>query len=263
MSDIVTLDIDGHVARVELNRPDKHNALSLELLEALIAVGDRIGGNNAVRAVVLSGAGENFCAGIDTASFRELGAMFASGGAAPQAPSPANLFQRAAWVWREVPVPVVCAVTGVAFGGGLQIALGADIRYAAPAAKLSIMEVKWGLIPDMAISAAARHVMPQDRLRELAYTGRIVDAATALDYGLVTALHDDPLAAAEGLAAEIAGKSPDAIRSMKRLFNEAWEQPLAAALRLEAELQTGVMGGANQLEAINANIEGRAPKFAD
>lgn len=261
MSETVSLCVDAHVAHVELNRPAKHNALSFEMFGELAEVGDRISADASVRAVVLSGAGENFCAGIDTGLFG--GDFDFRTALEPCAPSPANVFQRAAFVWREVPVPVVCAVHGVAFGAGLQLALGADIRYAAPSATLSIMEVKWGLIPDLALSVLARYVSPADMLRELAYTGRVLSAEEAQGAGLVTAVADDPLAKARETAVAIAGRSPDAIRAMKRLFNEAWEMSTEDSLRLEAALQIGVMGGENQREAVAANLERRPPDFRD
>ncbi len=261
MTDSVNLSVDAHVAHVTLNRPDKHNALSFELFQELAAVGDRIAADSSVRAVVLSGAGDNFCAGIDTSLFAtDLDFQDAL---QPVSSSPANVFQRATYVWREVPVPVICAIQGVAYGAGLQLALGADIRYAAPSARLSIMEIKWGLIPDLSISVLARHVIPSDRLRELAYTGRVLQSDEALDAGLVTAVIEDPLAKARETAAAIAERSPDAIRAMKRLFNESTELSAADSLRLEATLQMGVMSGQNQREAVAANVEKRPPKFRD
>ncbi len=165
MGSTVAVEIDAHIANVTLNRPAKKNAVSLEMFAELGEIGNRIAADPAVRAVILSGAGDCFCAGIDTAIFAGNGQGIDAAAMAPQTPSPANLFQRAAYVWREVPVPVICAIRGVAYGAGLQIALGADIRYAAPDARFSIMEAKWGLIPDMAISVTARAVVPLDRLR--------------------------------------------------------------------------------------------------
>jgi enoyl-CoA hydratase/carnithine racemase len=182
---------------------------------------------------------------------------------APQADSDANRFQRAAYAWREIPVPVVCAIRGVAFGAGAQIALGADLRYAAPDAKLSIMEIRWGLIPDLAISVTASGLVREDRLRELAYTGRVVSAAEALELGLVTALHDDPLQASRDTARLIAARPPDAIRAMKQMFNERRDLDAGQSLALEARLQSRVIGRPNQLEAVRANVEGREPQFED
>ena len=263
MSDVVDLHVEDHVAHVVLNRPEKRNAINLDMFDGLADVGDRIMADPSVRAVVLSGAGDSFCAGIDISVFAEAGESFMSGGMAAIEPSIANRFQRPAWVWQEVPVPVVCALDGVVFGGGLQIALGADIRFAAPAAQLSVMEVKWGLVPDMAITATARHLVAMDRLKDLAFTGRIITAAEALDAGLVTAIEDDPLAAAQAWATTVAGQSPDAVRAMKRLFNEGLPAPASESLALEAKLQVAVMSAPNQAEAVRANIEKRAPEFVD
>ena len=263
MTDVVDVRIEDRIAHVVLNRPDKRNAINLAMFDALAAAGDRIIADPSVRAVVLSGAGDSFCAGIDVTIMSEAGEIFASGGMRPLEPSIANRFQRAAWVWQEVPVPVVCALDGVVFGGGLQIALGADIRIAAPGTRLSIMEVKWGLVPDMAITATARHLLRLDRLKELAFTGRVIAADEAVEAGLVTSLSGTPLEAAREWAAAVAAQSPDAIRAMKRLFNAAYSAPEAEALALEATLQAAVMGAPNQAEAVRANLEKRAPEFAD
>jgi enoyl-CoA hydratase/carnithine racemase len=263
MHDCVTISTDGRVARVTLNRPDKHNAVSLEMFDALALAADRLAADRKIRAVVLHGAGPNFCAGIDVDLFLQDEFVVDDKSMAPVGPSPANKFQRAAYAWRELPVPVICAITGVAYGAGLQIALGADLRYATADARLSIMEIKWGLIPDMAISTTLRDLLPVDRVKELAWSGRAVGGEEALNMGLITALHDDPLAAAMETARDICAKSPDAIRSMKRLFNTAWRMPEAQALALEAELQLGVLGTDNQLEAVTANVERRKPEFND
>ncbi len=160
-------------------------------------------------------------------------------------------------------MPVICAIRGVAFGGGAQIALGADLRYAAPDAKLSIMEIRWGLIPDLAISVTARNSVREDVLRELAYTGRVVSGSEARELGLVTAVHDDPLQAARDTARLIASRSPDAIRAMKALFNEFPDLDTGRSLALEARLQSGIIGQPNQMEAVRANVEGREPEFGD
>ena len=263
MGSTVSVEIDAHVAHVTLNRPDKMNAVSLEMFAELGEVGDRIAADPSVRVVVLSGAGENFCAGIDTAIFEAEAGGIDAAAMAPRSPSPANVFQRAAYVWREVPVPVLCSIHGVAFGAGMQIALGADIRYAAPDASLSIMEAKWGIIPDMAISATARNVVPLDRIKELAFTARVVNAEEALRLGLITQVHKEPLTAARATADEIAGNSPSAVRAIKQLFGAASNAPDSETLALEARLQMGLLGSDNQREAVLANIEKRAPNFSD
>lgn len=262
MSNCLEVTRDGSVARVTLNRPEKHNAIDIDLFEALGSAGQALIDDPDVRAVILSGRGENFCSGIDFSVFGD-GANVAviSDGLKAGPNSPANMFQRAAYVWREVRVPVICAITGVTFGAGMQIALGADIRLADAAARFSIMEIKWGLIPDLGLSVTARGLVPRDRLRELTYTGRIVTADEALAMGLITAIHDDPHAAAESLAAEIAEKSPDAIRAGKRLFNEALDAEIGQALAMEAALQAGIIGGDDQREAVMANLERRPARF--
>lgn len=263
MTDRVNINIDGHVATVMLNRAEKFNALDTQMFTALGDAADSVAGNPSIRAVVLRGAGENFCAGIDTGIFSDPDTRIDPSAMAPVDPSAANLFQRAAYAWRELPIPVICAVQGIAFGGGLQIAAGADIRIAAPDARFSIMEARWGLIPDMAISTTLRHLVSADRIKELAWSARVFGAQEALDYGIVSAVEDDPLAASLALAADCAAKSPGAIRGIKRLVNEAWQVSDAEALALEARLQLGVMGSPNQLEAVAANLEKRAPRFED
>lgn len=264
MTKPVTVDVDAHVAVVTLNRPERHNAVNLEMFEALASAGRGLAADRAVRAVVLCGAGDNFCAGIDTSIFSDTGSdVTGDGRMEPQQGSPANFFQRAALVWRELPVPVIAAINGVAFGAGLQIAMGADIRIAGETARLSVMEIRWGLVPDMAITNTMRHVVPQDRLRELVYTGRIVNVAEAEALGLVTARAADPVAAAHRLATEIAAKSPDAVRAAKELLDAGFDESPDAALAREARLQRALIGSANQHEAVIANLEKREPRFDD
>lgn len=263
MDDRVSLNVQDHIAEVVLDRSGKHNALDMRMFEALVAAADTLAGDTSVRAVILRGAGDNFCAGIDLELFSAFSDGIEPALFAPQPGSPANLFQRAAFAWRELPVPVVCVIQGIAWGGGLQIALGADLRYAAPDARLSIMEIQWGLIPDMAISATARNVVDVDVLKELAWTGRIIDAAEADRLGLVTAIHPDPLAAARSTAAEIAARSPDAVRAIKQLLETGWQSAVPTSLALEAALQGEILGKPNQLEAVRANLGKRKPVFSD
>lgn len=263
MKDRLTISMDGHVARVMLDRPEKYNALDLEMFNALGAAADSLARESKVRAVVLHGAGEHFCAGIDIGVLNDPAVKIDAKMLAPLPSSAANLFQRAAYAWRELPMPVICALQGSTFGGGLQIAAGADLRYAAGDTRFSIMETKWGLIPDMAISTTLRDIVCADKLKELAWSARIFDAQEALELGMITGLEDDPLATATRVAQECAGRSPEAVRGIKRLVNEAWHLSEADSLALEAELQLGVMGAANQLEAVRANFEKRPPVFAD
>jgi enoyl-CoA hydratase/carnithine racemase len=258
----VRVAVEGGVADVRLARPDKLNALDLAMFEALVDAGADLARDRSLRAVVLSGEGRAFCAGLDVASF--LGGAPAGRNLFERGPaSPANLAQRAAWVWAELPVPVIAALHGAVFGGGLQIALAADLRFAAPDARLSVMEIKWGLVPDMTGSQTLPRLVGPDVAKELAFTGRSVSGAEALELGLVTHLSDAPRDAARELAREIAGKSPDAVRAAKHLFDEAARLGLAEGLRLEESLQRGLLGRPNQIEAVQANAEKRDPRFRD
>jgi enoyl-CoA hydratase/carnithine racemase len=175
----------------------------------------------------------------------------------------ANRPQQCAWLWRDLPVPVIAAVHGVALGGGLQIALGADLRYATADTRFSVMEIKWGLVPDLAGTQLMRHLAREDIVRELTYTGRVFDGTEALQYGFVTRLVDDPRAAAMETAKEIAGKSPDAVRAAKRLLNAAVASDAATGLMAESVEQQKLIGSPNQLEAIMSNLQKRAANYTD
>lgn len=269
MSERIKIHIHDGVADVRMNRPEKLNALDQAMFDGLIEAGTRLAADRSVRCAVLSGEGRAFCAGLDFMSFMAM----AGGGARPSDTgsrllkrpegSPGNFAQTAAWVWMSLPVPVIAAVHGVAFGGGLQIALGADMRVVAPDARLSVMEIKWGLIPDMTGSQTLRHLVRLDVAKELTFTGRIVSGEEAVRLGLATRVSDRPLEDALALAAEIAQKSPDAIRAGKRLLNEAMRNSLEEGLRLEERLQLGLIGTPNQVEAVQANMEKRSPRFRD
>ena len=263
MSESVKIDKLDHVAVVTLNRPQKHNAIDLDMFTALASAGTQLGNDPSVRAIVVEGAGPSFCAGIDLSIFEQGDIAMLMSKMAPAEDSPANLFQRAAFVWREVPQPVICALHGSVFGGGLQIALGADLRFGSADSRYSVMEIKWGLIPDMAITTTLARLIPVDKAKELAWTGRVFDAVEARDMGVITALHDNPSHAARQAAASIAGRSPKAIQATKRLFDESAEMSVQQALRLEAQLQLSLLGGDQQIEAVAANREKRAPNFRD
>jgi enoyl-CoA hydratase/carnithine racemase len=256
------VEIADHVAVVTLTRADKHNALDAAMFEAITAAAERLRSEPGVRAVVLHGDGPSFCSGID------LGAIMSAGDGVEavleplRAPVP-NRFQRAAHDWLTVPVPVIAAVHGNCFGGGLQIALGADIRFATPDARLSVMEVRWGLVPDMAITRTLPRLVGIDVAKELTYTGRIVSGTEAHALGLVTRVVDDPLAAALELAAELAARSPDAVRAAKRLYDESWTGDAEQTLALEAELQHGLIGSPNQLAAVTAGLTKQPAEFVD
>lgn len=268
MSERVTIRIDGGVADVRMNRADKMNALDQAMFEGLADAAREIGANGKVRAVVLSGEGRAFCAGLDFMSFMAMGSGERSGGGTPgllkrSDESPANFAQNAAYAWTALPQPVIAAVHGVAYGGGLQIALGADIRIVAPDAKLSVMEIKWGLIPDMSGSQTLRQLVRLDVAKELTFTGRVLSGTEAVELGLATRTAENPFASALDLAGEIASKSPHAIRAGKKLFEESWLGSRRDGFALEESLQRSLIGSPNQLEAVKANLEKRTPEFND
>jgi len=260
---------DG-VVELQLARGDKMNALDPAMFDALIDAGKALCGDATVRAVVMSGQGKAFCAGLDMASFERMGKGAASavlGAAAGGADLSArthgisNAAQYVAMAWREVPVPVIAAVHGVAFGGGLQVGLGADIRIVAPDTKLSVMEIKWGLVPDMGGMVLMRELARSDVVRELTFTGRVFSGEEALQLGFATRLAADPLAEALRMAHDIAARSPDAVRAGKRLLNASLSLGARDLLIAESVEQQALIGSRNQVEAVQANIERRQPSF--
>jgi enoyl-CoA hydratase/carnithine racemase len=264
LNDRVTIEITEGVAEVTLSRPDKLNALDPAMFEAIIVAGERLSRTAGLRAIVLAGAGKGFCAGLDKETFASLAAKAAPalGDLTKRTHGIANAFQQAAYVWRTLPVPVIAAIHGVALGGGFQIALGADIRYVAPDARLAILEIKWGIVPDMGGIALMRELARSDVIRELAMTGRIFSGADALTYGFATSLHADPLAAARLTAKEIAARNPEAVRAIKRLISSSSDADAAAILLAESKEQAALIGSSNQIEAVRAGMEGRPGRFA-
>jgi enoyl-CoA hydratase/carnithine racemase len=258
----VQIAVADHVAVVTLTRADKHNALDVEMFEAIVAATQRLTSEPGVRAVVLHGDGPSFCSGLDVVSIMAAGGGVEGLVDRVRGEVP-NWFQRAAYGWVGVPVPVIAALHGNCLGGGLQIALGADIRIAAPDTRLSVMEVKWGLIPDMSITRTLPRLVGIDVAKELTFTGRVLDATEGRRLGLVTRVCDDPLAAALELAAEIAARSPDAVRAAKRLYDESWTAPAPDTLSLEAELQLGLIGSPNQLAAVAEGFTKEPAEFVD
>jgi enoyl-CoA hydratase/carnithine racemase len=261
--DRIKIEIDDHVAVATMIRTDKHNALDAAMFQALHDTIDTLKDDPGVRAVVLHGDGPSFCSGLDVASF-----MSDNGGPTvnllERLPGEdANYAQRVATGWAEVPVPVIAAVHGNCFGGGLQIALGADIRIAAPDATLCVMEIRWGLIPDMGITRTITRILPIDVAKELTFTGRRISGEEAASLGVVTRVAADPLAAALDLAREIAGKSPNATRDAKRLYDEMWNAPAAESLALESELQQALIGSPNQIAAVTAGMTKQPAEFSD
>jgi enoyl-CoA hydratase/carnithine racemase len=262
MTDRVTIDLAGGVADVRLARADKMNALDPAMFEALIAACERLGKERHLRAVVLSGEGRAFCAGLDMGSFAAM-KQGGIGNIETRTHGISNAFQYVVLGWRELGVPVIAAVHGVAFGGGFQLALGADLRYVASDTRMSIMEINWGLIPDMGGTILMRRLAREDIIRGLTFSGRIFSADEAASYGFATRICADPRAEALGLARQIAEKSPDAIRAAKRLLNVAAAGADApACLLAESREQARLIGSANQTEAVTANLQKRAPRFA-
>jgi enoyl-CoA hydratase/carnithine racemase len=266
----VTIHIEDGIADVRFNRPDKMNALDAEQFAGILAAGERLKTEKGVRVVVLSGEGKAFCAGLDMGNFgrmadgsRKSGESSTGGPLDGRTHGEANSAQYAALVWRELPMPVIAAVHGVAFGGGFQIMLGADIRYTAPDTKLSVMEAKWGLVPDMAGFVLMRHLAREDIVRELTYTARIFSGEEAFQYGFATRVCADPRAEAFKTAREIASKNPDAIRADKRIFKLAAMGPSAEVLLAESREQVALIGSPNQVEAVMSNLQKRAANYKD
>lgn len=259
MTDRVTVTVADHIADVRFNRADKMNALDPAQFAAIGAAIDALAGRTDVRCVILSGEGRAFCAGLDMASMAAGG----SGTSKERNDQGSILPQHVAWGWRQLPMPVIAAVHGVAFGGGFQIMAGADIRIAHPDTRFAIRESHWGLVPDMAGWPLWRTQVRDDVLRELAYTAREFGADEALAYGFVTRLADNPLAAALELAAEIAARSPHAIGGIKRLANQAHDADPRALLEAETAEQIAVIGKPNMMEAVAANMGKREPRFID
>lgn len=257
----VSVAIENHVAHVTLTRPDKMNAVDPAMAEAIVAAGQELLQAD-IRAVVLAGEGKAFCAGLDVMSFAQLAAGDPEALVMPRSHGNTNLFQEVAMVWRRVPVPVIAALHGAVYGAGFQLALGADIRIAAPDSRLAIMEMKWGLIPDMGGMVLLPQLTRSDVIRRMTYSATPVEAARACEWGLVTELADDPKAAASALALDIAGKSPSAIRAAKRLIGLAESgADEDAVLLAESREQADLIGKPHQMEVIAANMAGRAPVF--
>jgi enoyl-CoA hydratase/carnithine racemase len=257
MSQRVAIEVADHIAVVTLNRPDKHNALDGAMFDAIVEAAGQVAAMPEVRAVVLHGAGPSFCSGLDVSAFASIDNILER----PEGQR-ANLAQRTCTGWIDLPAPVIAAIHGNCFGGGLQIALGADVRFATPDARLSVMESKWGLVPDMGITSTLPRLVRIDVAKELTFTGRVISGTEAAALGLVTRVAEDPLAAAMDLAREIAGRSPDAVRAAKRLYDSSWHGPVEDALLLETELQQALIGSPNQIEAVRAGMAKEPANFA-
>jgi len=255
----VTIDINNHIALVTLNRPDKMNALTAELMHDIIDAAEKIAKDASVRVVVLTGNGKGFCAGLDLSNFQKGNDLLKD--IVTRTHGITNIGQQIVWGWRTNPVPVIAAVHGVALGTGLQLMLGADIKYIHPNTKLSIMESKWGLIPDFAGPQLMRHTVRDDIIRELTYTSRIFSGAEAVQYGFATHLSENPLEEAMALAKEIASKSPSAIVKAKKLLNDSLHLNQEDGLMAESVAQDALLNTKNQIEAVMSGMQKRPANF--
>lgn len=271
-SERVTLSIQHGIADVRLNRADKRNALDSEMFSSLAAMGNYIKSLHQVRAVVLSGEGASFCAGLDFASFHVMAAGGSATGFKKDGQFNAgalteggltHLAQQICWVWQQIPVPVIAAIHGHALGGGIQLALGADIRIVHPDTQMSVREIYWGIIPDMTGTLTLSRLVRPDIAKELVFTGKIIDGREAFNIGLVTRLSDDPHAEAMTLAKEIAGRNPHAVRGAKHLLNLQANAGAAEQFAAEREVIFSLMGSDNQKEAVAAHFDRRDPIFSD
>lgn len=255
----VSVEIKDHIAHVTLTRGDKMNALDDAMVKGILGAAEEVSTSDA-RVVVLSGEGKSFCAGLDLMSFMQMGKVDPKAWLMERSHHDANEMQEVSMAWRRLEIPVIAALQGAVYGGGLQLALGADIRIAAPNARLAVMEMKWGIIPDMGGMVLLPKLVRSDVLRQLTYTAAPIEADQAERWGLVTSLSEDPLAAAQAMAAEIAGKGPNAIKAAKRMidFAESEASQSEVLLRESAE-QVELIGKPEQMEVIAAQMQKRAP----
>ncbi len=265
----VTIAVHDHVALVTFSRPDKRNALDGDQFAAIAEAGRQLKSMKEVRVVVLHGLGASFCAGLDFSGFASMVNSGPATGSEANSPGRltesglTHLGQQVCWVWQELEVPVIAAMHGHALGGGLQIALGADIRIAHPDTQLSVREVHWGIIPDMTGTHILDRLVRPDIARELTYTARVLDAAEGHELGLVTRLSQSPLDDALGMAREIAGRNPHAIRAAKRLLSRSFTAGAGEQFAAERSEIGVLIGTPNQVEVITANLEKRAPILVD
>lgn len=269
INDRIELQVSNNIAHVRFARSQKMNALDDKMFKAIHDLDKHLRADASIRVVVVSGEGGNFCAGLDKSNFENL--LASKAGKSSEAITDletrthgiANGPQYAAWMWRELPMPVIAAVEGVALGGGLQIALGADIRFAAPDSQFSIMELKWGIIPDMSSTQIMRHMVRDDVIRELTYTARVFGAQQALEWGFISGIHDNPIEHAFAVAQEIVVHNPHAVRSAKKVIDQSYYLDAQQGLMMESLEQQKVMGKPNQIEAVMAVLQDREPNYED
>ena len=268
MSDAVIIEKSAGIVELRLNRPEKYNAVDGDIMDGLLSAIEQIKSDKTARVVVFSGEGKGFCAGLDMASFGDMVSGDLTSDSAASAyddlsPAGANRAQQLAWGFQELPVPVIAAIHGAAMGGGLNIALGADIRVVAPDARLGLVEITFGLLPDMSATQSLRHIARLDRIKELVFTGRKFTGVQAYEYGLATVLSDNPRKEALDMARTIANRNPDAVRAGKRMLNDSMFCSTYDGLVTESNLSREMIGTANQLEALMSGFEKREPKFVD
>ncbi len=266
INDRIEFKVSEHIAHVRFARGKKMNALDPKMFEAIHQLDTYLRADKSIRVVIVSGEGGNFCAGLDKSNFENI-VNPKQHDAAPELKNRthgiANAPQYAVWMWRELPMPVIAAIEGVALGGGLQIALAADMRFSTPDSYYSIMELKWGIIPDMGSTQIMKNLIRDDVIRELTYTARVFSAEQALQWGFISAIHDDPVAHALSVAKEIVERNPHAVRSAKKVINQSYYLNAAQGLLIESEEQQKLMGQANQIEAVMAVMQGRQAKYED
>lgn len=250
----VTLEIEHDIAFVTLNRPDKRNALDMAMFKAIDGVSRQLKRNKRIRAVIVQGNGEDFCSGLDVKSVLSQRSS-AMSLLAKWLPGKANLAQRVSVNWRRIPVPVIMVIQGRCWGGGLQIALGADFRFTTKDASLSIMEGKWGLIPDMGANLALRELVSKDVALRMAMTAEVISAESAKEIGLITGFSDDPLRQAMDLAEAIIDRSPDAVAGVKKLYQNTWFKAEWLMLARESYYQVRILLGKNQSRAVKRQMK--------
>ncbi len=261
MNERVAITVKDQIATVRMQRPDKLNALDLDMLKSLIQAAKIIKKDKSIRAVILCGDGPAFCSGLDFPSVTRrpwsfLSAIFKFG-------TQTNLFQEVAWCWRKLPVPVMAVIHGHCLGGGLQIALATDFRFSTEDCKFSILEAKWGLIPDMTATITLSELLPMDLAKELTMTGRVFNGLEAKSYGLLSKVCHDPLLEAQKLAEEIKTRSPDSVALTKKLFHSTWRSTSRKAFAVETWLQLKLLLGKNQKIAMKANFKKELPNFVN
>jgi enoyl-CoA hydratase/carnithine racemase len=268
MNDAIQLTVEKGVADLRLNRPEKMNAVDEGIMTGLREAVASIAADKSVRVVVLSGNGKAFCSGLDFSNFGdmlsgELTAESVADAYDDLSPAGANSAQQLGWAWQELPIPVIAALHGAAMGGGLNLALGADIRIVHPETKMGFVEISFGLLPDMSATQSLRRLAALDRIKELIFTGRKFSGSQAMEYGLATELSETPLEDALEMAATIARRNPDAVRKAKQLLNNSALVSVREGLLEESNYSRELMGTANQLEAVMSTFEKRDPKYTE